>query len=114
MNIYKIMLANAFVLIALGVYGYIISGSPTALIAPAIGLMLAALAFPVKNENKSAAHIAVALTLIAAIMFFVTGFMRSNILVIIMAVFTLFAFIMYIMDFMRRTKEREEASEKGK
>lgn len=114
MNIYRIMLANAFVLIALGVYGYITSGSPTALIAPAIGLMLATLAFPVKNENKSAAHIAVGLTLIAAIMFFVTGFMRNNLIVIVMAVFTLFAFIMYIMDFMRRTKEREDASEKGK
>ena len=114
MNIYRIMLANAFLLIALGVYGYITSGSPTALIAPAIGLMLATLAFPVKNENKSAAHIAVGLTLIAAIMFFVTGFMRNNLIVIVMAVFTLFAFIMYIMDFMRRTKEREDASEKGK
>ncbi|HMS34693.1 MAG TPA: TMEM14 family protein [Ignavibacteria bacterium] len=110
MNIYRIMLANAFVLIALGVYGYFTSGSPTALIAPAIGLMLATLAFPVRNENKSAAHIAVGLTLVAAIMFFVTGFMRGNIIIIIMAVFTLFAFIMYIMDFMRRTKEREDAA----
>ena len=110
MNIYRIMLANAFVLIALGVYGYFISGSPTALIAPGIGLMLTALAFPVKNENKSAAHIAVGLTLIAAIMFFVTGIMRNNLIIIVMAVFTLFAFIMYIMDFMRRTKEREDAS----
>lgn len=113
MNIYRIMLANAFVLIVLGVYGYITSGSPTALIAPAIGLMLTALAFPVKNDNKSAAHIAVGLTLVAAIMFFVTGFMRSNILVIVMAVFTLFAFIMYLMDFMRRTKEREDSSGKN-
>ena len=110
MNIYRIMLANAFVLIVLGVYGYLSSGSPTALIAPGIGLMLTALAFPVKNENKTAAHLAVGLTLISAIVFFVIGFKRGNMIVIVMAIFTLFAFIMYIMDFMRRTKEREDAS----
>ena len=110
MNIYRIMLANAFVLIVLGVYGYLSSESPTALIAPGIGLMLTALAFPVKNENKTAAHLAVGLTLISAIVFFVIGFKRGNMIVIVMAIFTLFAFIMYIMDFMRRTKEREDAS----
>ncbi len=69
------MIANAIVLIGLGVFGYFISGSPTALIAPGIGLILLILSFPVKNENKTAAHIAVAVTLIAAIMFFVTGIM---------------------------------------
>ncbi|MDQ3194381.1 MAG: hypothetical protein M3P82_05200 [Bacteroidota bacterium] len=106
MNIYKIMIINALVLIALGVYGYISSGSPTALIAPAIGLILLGLSFPVKNENKTAAHIAVGLTLLAAIMFFVTGFLRGNMIVVVMAVFTLIAFILYIMDFMRRKQER--------
>ncbi|MEO8209404.1 MAG: TMEM14 family protein [bacterium] len=108
MNIYRIMLANAFVLIVLGVYGYFSSGSPTALIAPAIGLILVVLAFQVKNENKTAAHIAVGLTFIATIMFFVTGFMRSNMIVIVMAIFTLFAFVMYLMDFMRRRQEGEK------
>jgi len=106
MNIYKIMIINALVLIALGVYGYISSGSPTALIAPAIGLILLGLSFPVKNENKTAAHIAVGLTLLAAIMFFVTGFLRGNMIVVVMAVFTLIAFILYIMDFMRRKQDR--------
>ncbi len=95
MNIYKIMIINALVLIALGVYGYISSGSPTALIAPAIGLILLGLSFPVKNENKTAAHIAVGLTLLASIMFFVTGFLRGNMIVVVMAVFTLIAFILY-------------------
>ena len=104
------MLANAFVLIVLGVYGYFSSGSPTALIAPAIGLILVVLAFQVKKESKTAAHIAVGLTLIATIMFFVTGFMRNNMMVIVMAIFTLFAFIMYIMDFMRRKQEREKVN----
>lgn len=108
MNIYKIMLANAGVLIVLGLYGYFSSGSPTALIAPAIGVILIVLAFSVKNENKTSAHIAVGLTLLAAIMFFVTGFMRDNMIIIVMAIFTLFAFILYLMDFMRRKQEREK------
>jgi len=112
MNIYKIMIGNAIVLIGLGIYGYVISGSPTALIAPGIGVILLLLAFPVKNENKTAAHIAIILTLIASIMFFVTGFLRGNIIVLIMAVFTIFALYMYVMDFIRRKKEREGGSAK--
>ncbi|MBP9192478.1 MAG: hypothetical protein KBF96_07995 [Ignavibacteria bacterium] len=110
MNIYRIMLANALVLIVLGIYGYISSGSATALIAPAIGVILAALAFPVKNENKTAAHIAVGLTLISAIMFFVIGFKRDNMIVVVMAILTTLALFMYIMDFKRRKQEREGAN----
>lgn len=102
------MIANAVVLIALGVYGYFISGSPTALIAPGIGVILLVLAFPTKNDNKTAAHVAVALTLVSVIMFFITGFLRGNVIVLIMAVFTLIALLMYIMDFMRRKKNRGE------
>ena len=56
------MTFNAIILIALGVFGYVISGSPTALIAPAIGIILLALAIPVKKENSVAAHIGVGLT----------------------------------------------------
>ena len=104
------MLANALVLIILGIYGYISSGSATALIAPAIGVVLAALAFPVKNENKTAAHIAVGLTLISAIMFFVIGFKRDNMIVVVMAILTTLALFMYIMDFKRRKQEREGAN----
>ncbi len=110
MNIYRIMIINAFVLIALGVYGYFSSGSPTALIAPAIGMILFALSFPVKKENKTAAHIAVGLTLLSVIMFFVTGFVRGNMIVLVMAVFTLLALIMYIMDFMKRKQDRAKTS----
>lgn len=110
MNIYRIMIANAIVLIGLGIYGYFISGSPTALIAPGIGVILLILSFPVKNENKTAAHIAVVVTLVAALMFFVTGIIRGNIIIIIMAVFTAIALFMYIMDFMKRKQEREKSS----
>lgn len=108
MNIYRVMIVNAIVLIVLGVYGYFSSGSPTALIAPAIGVILVVLSFSVKKDNKTAAHFAVGLTLIAAIMFFVTGFMRNNMIVIVMAIFTLLAFVMYVMDFKRRAGERDK------
>ncbi len=110
MNIYRIMIANAVVLIGLGIYGYFISGSPTALISPGIGIILLILSFPVKNENKTAAHIAVAVTLISAIMFFATGIIRGNLVIIIMAVFTAMALFLYIMDFMKRKQEREKSS----
>lgn len=107
MKNYLVMILNALVLIFIGVYGYIISGSVTALIAPAIGAVLFILAFPVKNENATVTHIAVGLSGLAMIMFFVTGFMRSNLLIILMATATLIAFIYYIIDFLRRKKERE-------
>lgn len=109
MGIFRVIIMNALILIALGLYGYFTSGSATALIAPAIGVVLIALSFPVKNNNKTAAHIVVVLTLIAATMFFVIGFMRNNMIVLIMAIFTVLALVMYIMDFSRRKKERESA-----
>lgn len=109
MNIYRIAIANAVVLIGLGIFGFMTSGSPTALIAPGIGVILFILSFPVKKDNKTAAHILVALTFVSFAMFLATGIMRSNMIVIVMAIFTFFAFILYIMDFMRRKKERETA-----
>ncbi|MBK8981881.1 MAG: hypothetical protein IPM38_06050 [Ignavibacteria bacterium] len=107
MNIYRIMIANAAVLIGLGIFGFLISNSPTALIAPGIGVILLILSFSVKKDNKTSAHIAVALTFVSFVMFLVTGIMRSNMIIIVMAVFTFFAFVLYIMDFMKRKKERE-------
>jgi len=109
MNNFKVMIFNAVVLIALGIYGYTIPPhSPTALIAPAIGLVLFILAFPIKKENHIAAHIGVGLTGLAFAAFTVTGILRMNIYIIIMAVVTLFALIFYISDFFRRKAEREK------
>lgn len=107
MKNFQVMTFNALVLIALGVFGYVTSGSPTALIAPAIGVILLALAIPVKKDNSIAAHIGVGLTGLAAIMFFVVGGMRGNVIIIVMGAVTLLAFIFYIADFMKRKKERE-------
>ena len=104
------MISNAVILIGLGIYGYIISGSPTSFISVAVGAVLLILSFPVKKDNHIAAHIAVGLTGLSAIAFFVTGFIRSNYIIIIMAVITLISFILYIFDFLRRKKERESLS----
>lgn len=101
---------NALVLIVLGAYGYAVSGSPTALIADGVGLILLVLSFPVKRESSSAAHAVVVITLITAVAFTVVGFMRSNLVVLVMALFTLLALIIYIKDFVRRKKEREASS----
>jgi len=108
MNIYKTMIINAVVLIILGIYGYFTSGSPTALIAPAVGVILLALSFPVKKDNRKAAHAAVIITLLAVIAFFFAGIKRGNMIVLTMAVLTLFALVVYILDFMKRKKEREQ------
>ncbi len=109
MGIAKVMAANAGVLIILGVYGYFVSGmvSWTPLIAPAIGVVLYLISIPVKKDNKTAAHIGVGLTLVSAIMFVVMGLKRSNLIILVMALFTFLALIFYIMDFMKRKKERE-------
>jgi len=105
------MIFNAVILIGLGVYGYVISGSPTALISTVIGLILLGLSFPVKNENSTVSHIAVGLTGLAMIMFFVMGILRNNTVIIVMGVVTLLAFLFYISDFIQRRKERNSKTD---
>ena len=106
---HTIMLINAVVLIALGVYGYFSSGSPTALIAPAIGAILLGLSFPVKKDNHVAAHIAVGLTLVASIAFIIIGIRRGNAMVIGMGIFSFLCFDMYVLNFILRKKQRDAA-----
>lgn len=101
------MIFNSVILIGLGIYGYFISGSPTALISPAIGLILFGLSFPVRKDNAVISHIAVGLTGLAMVMFFIVGILRSNYIILIMAVVTLAALMFYISDFFKRKKERE-------
>ena len=112
MKNFQVMTINAMVLIALGVFGYVTSGSPTALIAPAVGIILLGLAIPVKKDNSTAAHIGVGLTGLTTAAFFVVGVMRGNMIIILMAVVTLTALIFYIADFKRRKKEREANEQK--
>ncbi len=106
MKNHQIMIANAHILIVMGLIGFIQSGSPTALIADGVGVILFILAFPTKKENHVAAHIAVVLTLVTAVSFFIVGIKRSNMMIIVMAAVTLFALVLYILNFVKRKKER--------
>ena len=105
-----VMIANAIVLIALGVGGYFASEtkSLTAFIGPAIGIILIFLAFPTKKENAIVAHIAVGITAIAAVLILFRGIKSGSALVLIMGVATVTAFIFYIANFFIRKKIREE------
>ena len=64
MNTVTANLINSISLISLGVWGYIDSQSPTALIPVFFGLALFLCNKGLKKENKKIAHIAVILTLI--------------------------------------------------
>jgi hypothetical protein len=109
MKNFQVMIFNAIVLIALGIYGYTLPpNSPTALIAPGIGLVLLILAFPVKKENSVAAHIGVGLTAVSFLIFIIVGILRGNTIIILMAIVTLMALIFYISDFIKRKAEREK------
>ena len=112
MKNFQVMIFNAVVLITLGIYGYTVPPhSPTALIAPGIGIVLFVLAFPVKKEKSVFAHIAVGLTGISFLIFIIVGILRMNTIIILMAVVTLMALVFYISDFMRRKAEREKEKE---
>ena len=64
MNAAKASLINAATLLIMGVWGYVVTNSPTALIPVGFGVVLLALNNGVKKENKIIAHIAVVLTLL--------------------------------------------------
>jgi len=102
MKIYQVMVFNAIVLIIIGVYGYVISESLTALIAPAIGVLLILLAIPVKSGKGAAATVGSVVTGITSVMFFIVGFIRGNSLIIIMAVVSLAAVMFYISNFAKQ------------
>ena len=96
------MVFNGIVLIILGIYGFIISGSPIALIAPAIGILLLALSFEVRKGKLTSIKWGAALTGIITVLFFVIGFIRSNSIIIIMAVVSLASVIFYITNISKK------------
>jgi chromate transport protein ChrA len=113
MKNYQIMITNAIILIVLGLFSYLNAApehkSMTAFIAPAVGSILLILAIPVKKQSPVGTHVGVGLTGIVFIVFIITGIVRDNVWVIVMAVVTLIALLFYINDFLKRKKEREAA-----
>ena len=108
-------LTNAVVLIALSLWGYFSSDSPslTALIPTVIGGVLLILNSGVKNENKIIAHIAVLLTLIVLIGLikpFMGAMAREDngalIRVTVMILSTIMAMIFFVKSFISARKNR--------
>ena len=64
MNAHTASLVNAILLISVGGWGYLESGSPTSLIPVVIGIILVLLNKGIKKQNKIIAHIAVLVTLL--------------------------------------------------
>ena len=64
MNAHTASLVNAILLISVGGWGYLESGSPTSLIPIVIGTILVLLNKGIKKQNKIVAHIAVLVTLL--------------------------------------------------
>ena len=64
MNAHTASLVNAILLISVGGWGYLESGSPTSLIPVVIVTILVLLNKGIKKQNKIVAHIAVLVTLL--------------------------------------------------
>ena len=111
MNNGTVMLFNAIVLLVLGLISYFNSDvkSGTALIAPAVGLVLLFLSFPVKKENRTAAHIGVVLTFLVAAALIAPVIRSGSPYALAMCIMSFVCFFYYIMSFVKRKKEREAA-----
>lgn len=105
-----VMVVNAIILITLGIGGYFAAEtkSLTAFIGPAIGILLIFLAIPTKKENAAAAHFAVGITGISAVVILYRGIQSGSGLVLIMGVVTITAFMIYLANFFIRKKVGEE------
>ena len=107
---------NAIILIAMGLWGYFSSDSPsnTALIPVAFGLLFAVVTPPFRNGNKVVAHVVVLLTfllIIALIMPLMGSLSRSDypgiIRVSIMMLSCAFAMTIFIKSFIDARKAKE-------
>ena len=119
MKAHTASLINAILLIALSLWGYFSSATPsfTALIPTFVGVLLLAMNKGVKNENKTISHIAVLLTLIVLIGLIkpLTGAIGRDdsaaiFRVIIMMASTVFAMVYFVKSFIDARKNREEKS----
>lgn len=109
MNNASVMLFNAIVLLVLGLISYFNSDvkSGTALIAPAVGLVLLFLSFPVKKDNHIAAHVGVVLTFLVAVALIVPIARSGSPYALAMCIMSFVCFFYYVTNFVKRKKERE-------
>ncbi len=106
-NAHIVLLINALVLIIVGILSYMTTNvrSATALIAPAVGIIMLLFVGSVKKGSRSAAHAAVVLTLLITLALIVPIIRTGSIYAIIMMIVSLFAVIYYVMGFINRKKE---------
>lgn len=120
MKAHTASLTNAVLLIALSLWGYLSSEtpSPTALIPAFIGVVLLGLNVGVKKENKKIAHFAVLLTLLILIglikpLFGAIG--RADNLavgrIVVMILSTVMAIVFFVKSFIAAKKLRVAAQE---
>ena len=115
MNAHTASLINSLILIAMGLWGYFGSESPsfTALIPVVFGVALLLMNNGIKKENKIIAHIAVVLTLLVAIALFMPlkgAFERSDnaaiVRVALMEASSIYALIFFIKSFIDARKNK--------
>ncbi len=115
MKPYNITLINGIVLVIMGLWGYLITFSPTAGIAPVMGALFLACTDKFKAGNQMVIHIVVLLTLILTISLFVP--LKSEILerdslgtfrVSLMFLSGLLACFVYVKSFIDNRKNRLE------
>ncbi len=119
MKAHTASLINAVLLIVLPLWGYFSSETPsiTALIPAFIGVLLLAMNYGVKKENKIIAHIAVVLTLV--ILFGLITPLKGAIgrgdtlaigRIIVMILSTIMAMIFFVKSFIDAKKRRVQAA----
>lgn len=116
MNAHTANLINGIILVAVGLWGYFSSETPssTALIAPAFGAIFILATPMVKKENKVVAHIVVLLTLLIIIALFMPLMRQDGIArirIIIMILSSIFAMVYFIKSFRDARKAREANNE---
>ncbi|MEM6298662.1 MAG: hypothetical protein AAF740_08250 [Bacteroidota bacterium] len=116
MKAYQASLLNAVLLIAMSLWGYFASDSPspTSFIPTVVGVLLLALNGGVRKENKVIAHIAVLLTLVILLGLVMPlkgaidrGDAMGIIRVVVMLVSTVLAMVFFVKSFIDARKRRE-------
>ena len=113
MDAHKATLLSGATLVLMGGWGYLASGSVTALIPAAFGIAFLLMAGGVKAENKIVAHVAVVLALVVLIALFRPlmgtidrGDGLATLRVVLMMLTTLLALVAYVKSFIDARRAR--------
>ena len=111
MNAHTASLINGIILVAIGLWGYLESSSPTSLIPVGIGVLIIVLNKWVRDNNKVIAHIAVLVTLLSfANIMPLSGAIEDGrsdavLRIIIMLSSSIYAMIFFVRSFIQARKK---------